>query len=312
MHSTLGNVLRSISHPSQEDWDEMVPYAVYAINTSAPRTTKITPFFLMHGREAVGILDIVTKQEEKQFEKLNTCEWFTALHKARQLAAQRDGEARGVKSEESNFKGAVKTPSDSPRFEEGDLVLVKFTKTRLGKSTKLLPKQQGPYRIIKIEDGTTAVLENIHNSRDQRKRHLSLVVPFKGKVEEVVGDDEWDVQEIMDEKEEQGEKFYLCRFRGYSKDQDEWIPASRVNAPILKEKWEKNKVSNRVQVARVFQMRKVGEQEEFLIAEDEDIGPEGYIWLTREKVQNPEVLDTFVTGGDVELVEHHNRANTSE
>ena len=36
----------------EEDWDELLDPALFAIRTSVQESTKFSPFFLMHGREA--------------------------------------------------------------------------------------------------------------------------------------------------------------------------------------------------------------------------------------------------------------------
>ena len=36
----------------EEDWDELLDPVLFAIRTSVQESTKFTPFFLMHGREA--------------------------------------------------------------------------------------------------------------------------------------------------------------------------------------------------------------------------------------------------------------------
>lgn len=153
MHGTLGNIVRALASPDQSDWDLVLGYAAFAINTSKPRTTKTTPFMLMHGREPRTVLDATLDTPTPR--PLAHAEWFERLKKARMLAATADGEARGCNQAEPPVS----------RFNRGDLVLVKFTGSRPGRSTKLAPRQQGPFRVTDIEHGVTALLENVPSTR---------------------------------------------------------------------------------------------------------------------------------------------------
>ena len=52
-HSTLHQMLRNYIAPDQSNWDEFLPHVQLAYNTSVHEGTKFTPYFLMHGREAI-------------------------------------------------------------------------------------------------------------------------------------------------------------------------------------------------------------------------------------------------------------------
>ena len=53
MNRTIGPTLAAYVNRSHTNWDEVVPFAAFAINTAVQETTGFAPFELVHGRTAV-------------------------------------------------------------------------------------------------------------------------------------------------------------------------------------------------------------------------------------------------------------------
>lgn len=197
------------------------------------------------------------------------------LTKVRKLAAEADGLARGCD----------KIRNQSTRFSPGDLVLVKFSGSRPGRSTKLQPRQQGPFRIVEVEHGVTALLQNVQRPKDTLRRHFSHLVPFRGTTESP-GDDEWEVECIVDEEQAaDGHLRYLVRWKGYP--EPSWVTAEDLHAPALLREWRKKSKDKKVEVARFIDKREGEEGVEFLVAIQADVGPEDYVWLPQRKINTP-------------------------
>ncbi len=287
MHGTLFSVLRCLGNPDQGNWDLMLPYATHAINTSVSETTGFTPFYLLYGREPFGLVDIVV---ENTPENLARFQWWEALRAARAVAARRDAQARGVQEDRDNVPDVLQV---------GDLVLVKFTRAAPGKSKKLLPKQQGPYRVTAIRDGTTVQLQSLKDPGDTLERHASLLVRFHG--DPAIGDDEWEIDEILDEKMVDGVPHYLVHWKGYPSEENSWLPVSRLddeagtNTLLIawrKDKGDKGKEEEKISVERIISSREEDGVTLYQVAE-EDAGPSEYLWVTAEQMSNPEVLENF-------------------
>ena len=52
-------MLRTTVTGNQTTWEDKVPYALMAYRTAVHNTTKFTPFFLVHGREAYIPIDVI-------------------------------------------------------------------------------------------------------------------------------------------------------------------------------------------------------------------------------------------------------------
>ena len=51
-NKTLMEMLSMFVSSHQKDWDEYLPYVVHAYRTSVHDSTRESPFYLMHGRDA--------------------------------------------------------------------------------------------------------------------------------------------------------------------------------------------------------------------------------------------------------------------
>ena len=137
---TLETIIRAQINPSQDDWDEHLPMAEYAINDSPSDTTKFTPFELMYGMNPRKPIDMTDKQSVTP-----AAEEYVEIIK-NQISRAR---SNIVKAQESQ-----KTQADKHRrehdFKEGDQVYLSTKNLTLSTANrKLSPKWVGPFKIIK-------------------------------------------------------------------------------------------------------------------------------------------------------------------
>lgn len=215
------------------------------------------------------------------------------------MTARLEGLARGADI------GAPVTSTSQPTGEArkvsdlgvGDLVLVKFKKTGKGKIRKLSPQQQGPYRVVSLHNDV-ATVERVDNAKDKLTRHVNDLTRFTGTPEEVAGDGEYEVEKIVQERVRGRRREYLVRWAGYGEDADLWLPESKLKgATKVLDQWKREKEDSTRAVPSLLHAVRVVEQqgEKYLIAADEDMGPEDYVWVTRDQVDNPTDLDKFIS-----------------
>jgi transposase InsO family protein len=273
-HRTLGNILRSLGSPDQSDWDILLQYAAFAINTATPRTTRQSPFFLMYGRHPRTVVDLIAELEPDPAIDLD--EWWQRLTKAREVAAALEGKCRGVTKEP--------TQNLSP-LSIGELVMVKFKATRRGKSTKLMPRQQGPYRVVAIRDGVTADLQSVKDQTDQITRHISHLVTYRGTEESQ--DDEWEIEEILDERIFRRSRQFLVSWKGFPEDSNSWVNEKDLSAPVLLEAWNQKKAKEKkVNDSRLIRSKVVKRKRYWLVAREQDHGPDDYEWHSEDAILN--------------------------
>ena len=186
-----------------------------------------------------------------------------------------------------------------------DQFFVKYTRSPKARSLKLLPKRQGPFTIRQIaRDGVTAVLDRGDGSSSSIRRHFSTLVPITGDLDLIGHDGDWEVEKIVDERVYDGVREFLVRWRNYPPEMDRWVPETDVQAAEAIAAYRASVAADavrRIYVFEVFDVRGANEDEEFLVATAEGVGPRDYVWLSRSRVANPDILDTFVrSGGGVE------------
>jgi hypothetical protein len=283
MHADLEMCLRCITEPDQSRWDLDLPYVEFALNTTWTRTTGETPFFLWTGRQPRTLVDLVVRTP---FTRDDQDVWLTKLLLARRVAAAQSGFARGITPPELRVE-AEEEVIDAVKV--GDLVMIKFTGGKDGKATKLLARQQGPYRVIAVRDGVTAKLQHVQREKDIVERHAKYLVPVDEQMLDEAGDDEFEVEGIQDEAVVEGETKFLVKWKGFPEDRNTWATEEQlVNAPEILEAWrakQSQKDQEAVVVDRVVDQRIHGGVEEFLVADHAEDGPDQYVWLKRRAIR---------------------------
>jgi hypothetical protein len=194
------------------------------------------------------------------------------------------------------------------------LVLVRFSGTGEGRSSKLSPLYQGPFKVISVRNGNTAILANVRNPADRIERHFERLVRFRGSLGEAEGQDEWEISAIVDEAFESGEALFLVRWRGLPPGSDSWVREADLFADNLLREWRakhpaakpstgrkqsrikgrKLKAKELLTVERVVAHRGTERNMMFQVAAGEDCGPDDYVWVREEQVANPEKLVAYL------------------
>ena len=144
-NQTLANSLSHYVQESQKDWDQWIPYVVFAYNTTPHTSTGETPFFLMYGRDPeVPMEDILVPRKISYF--LDD-KYEEEVHLRLKLAHQ-EAQTQLEKSFQQ-MKIAHDKGTKLPTFKVGDTVYLKVGNVKVGVGRKLAPKWNGPYIITR-------------------------------------------------------------------------------------------------------------------------------------------------------------------
>lgn len=136
-----------------DNWDEHLEAVLFGIRTSVQQSTKYTPFFLMHGREA---------RLPSEVDGLNPIQIPSQPPDVTSIIAH----LARIKEEvfpvaESNIKQAQKKQKEQyrrrkgitkPGFKVGDVVLRMNMLKRTKKGHKMEDTWLGPYKVIEVTD----------------------------------------------------------------------------------------------------------------------------------------------------------------
>jgi len=151
-HRTLVEYIRHFINDEQSDWDEWVPYAMFAYNTTPHTATGFTPFELVYGRQA----ELPTTLSKAPAMHYNIEDYAQEL-KERIRAANKIAR-ENVKIEKEKAKKQYDKRTHIAKFRVGDQVLLYDETVRRGRAKKLEALWIGPYVIIKkLSDVTYAV-----------------------------------------------------------------------------------------------------------------------------------------------------------
>lgn len=170
VNKVLEDTIRHFVSPRQDDWDEYLDGAEFAINNAMHESTKNTPFFLNSGQHPLTPATMETDSHVPSAK-----EWLLRLHDS----------VRSAKLCLEAAQQRMKATADgrrreAPAYQRGDKVLLQTKNLNL-KSTgtkKLLPKWIGPFSIVKVVNEVVVELDLPIPLRIHPTFHTSLVKPY--------------------------------------------------------------------------------------------------------------------------------------
>jgi hypothetical protein len=148
-NKSLKDMLLHFVNNRHDDWDDYLPFVLFAYRTSVHSSTHETPFYLMHGRDATLPLEMLLKLNRKSDCEPNDyrTKITVKLRDAFQLAFSNMHAAQEAQKYQYDKR------SNLQKFNVGDKVYMTTVVVQPQQSRKFTPKWQGPYRITqKISD----------------------------------------------------------------------------------------------------------------------------------------------------------------
>jgi hypothetical protein len=166
-HRVLAEYLRHYVNEAQTNWDEWVPFATYAYNTSEHSATGYTPFELVFGHPS-SLLSALRSEPSPQY---NYDDYVSELKGRLQTAnhvAKKNLIASKVRSKDCYDKG-----TEEMKIEVGDKFLLYDETMRRGRSRKLSSQWIGPYEVIEVNKVNATI-----KGRKLIKVHVNRLKPF--------------------------------------------------------------------------------------------------------------------------------------
>ncbi|QRW17417.1 Retrotransposable element Tf2 protein [Rhizoctonia solani] len=202
------------------DWAAWLPLAEYAYNNAKHAATGKTPFELVYGQSPVMNPSNVPANVPEADNVADTLarEWKEAK------SALRLSKERMTRNQ-----GAV------PEYLIGEKVWLDGKNVELRtNSNKLDPKRLGPFKILekisshayRLELPETLKIHDVFYVGLLSKSHKSPSQPFPEQPppETIEGEEEYEVEQIIDSKRQRGKWFYLIKWKGYSPEDNSWEP----------------------------------------------------------------------------------------
>lgn len=168
-HRDLHSVVKALCTDTGQDWEEVLPMALFAIRTARHSATTVTPFFAMYGREAKMPIDCIFPNTLER--KMHVTEYAHRLRRRMNSAFQHMREKMQMATERSrmHYSGRL----TGREIVEDDLVWLFTPRVKPGGNRKTTMWWSGPWRITqKISD----VLFRVCNHGDWNRATIDVVV----------------------------------------------------------------------------------------------------------------------------------------
>ena len=142
----MQRMLATLVKENQDDWDTMLPYVVFAYNTSTHLSTKCSPFEVIHGR--YPRIPLHLQGEGIEFDlALSPESYARGVQENLEKAYARVASNRYLRM--SKEKTYYDRKVVAANFQVGDLVLIMDTTKKKGLSKKFSKRWSGPYIVLK-------------------------------------------------------------------------------------------------------------------------------------------------------------------
>ena len=219
--------------------------AEFAINNKVHTATKISPFMANYGKELRIGGDIRKKGKVE-----SATEFVQRMKKV-----QEEAEAALKKTQEEMKRYADRGRKETEEWKKGNHVLLS-TKDLVFKerpSKKLMERYVGPYAIEEVVSSNVVKLRLPSSMRIHPVVNVSRIVRYKeqikeqkkeeGKLVEVEGVEEWEVEKILNKKRMRGVEKYLVRWKGFTVEGNTWERKKNLkNAEELIEEFKRREV----------------------------------------------------------------------
>lgn len=236
---TLEQILRSYVSHHQDDWDQHLTPTEFAINNSVSPSTQMTPFFLCSGRDPLLPASLVAPKESPV---QATNDFLSRIRNNLQISKDNLIQAQAQQAKYANEKRREE------EFKVGEEVLLSTTNFALGvqrdrPARKLQHKFAGPYKILQKISPVAYRLELPKESKIHSVFHVSLLKRYQtdtfGRnppppppIVTDEGEEEYEVEKILDKKTKYRTVYYLVKWIGYPEHDATWEKASDCkNAP---------------------------------------------------------------------------------
>jgi hypothetical protein len=238
---TLEEFLRHYISPLQDDWDEYLSMAEFAINDSVNPSTGYTPFYLEYGHHPLVAVDTLTPTVVPAADSFITNIKEAVEHAKTNL---RETHVRQAKQANKHRRDVT--------FKVGDKVRLSTVNLNLPStmSRKLAAKFAGPLTVEEVISPVTYKLKLPPTIKVHPVFHVSLLQPWRTDTEfptherptppppVVPEDNQYIVEALLDKKVENGVVKYLVRWQGWSPLDDQWVAARNIEKS-LKDDYER-------------------------------------------------------------------------
>ena len=162
VHRSLNSLLAKLVSDTQRDWVQHLPACVMAYNVSKHESTSYSPYFLMHGREAICPLDLVVNTPYDDVPS-NRNQYADELVERLKEAFRRVNDHSGNQAE--RMKRSYDANVRKSKFELEQLVWYYYPRRYRGRLPKWSRFYTGPFRVEKLLNDVNYIIKKTPTSK---------------------------------------------------------------------------------------------------------------------------------------------------
>ena len=146
-HRTLTDMLAKTTEPGGVDWDDRLPFTLFAYRASLQESTQESPFYLLYGRDPqLPTTEMLSLPKERCL--IDVGDYIEEITTHMSTAWER---AQGqVKKAQKKQKQQHDKHAHPATFSNGDRVFVYMPAKTTGKTRKFARPFHGPYRVLEV------------------------------------------------------------------------------------------------------------------------------------------------------------------
>ena len=175
----LKQALATITNQDQSNWDQLIDRCLFVYRISLNETLNDSPFHLIYGRDATLPYDLCFKRFNDKDCNISQENYVSNLITTLQKAYKKLNNRKDIYQE--NYKKYYDKTHKDIRFEINDLCMMFFPVAKKGLSQKLLPKYDGPFKVIHKLDKVTYRVESTKTGEEKRifVVHVQRMLKYK-------------------------------------------------------------------------------------------------------------------------------------
>jgi transposase InsO family protein len=190
-NGTLKQTLLMWCNEEQDNWDELLPYALFAYNTAYHTVIQEKPFYLINGRDPLLPMDIIINRTQEEFEDVHHYA-YELTQKLKQVHERVTEIYKQVNEERQSALDESKEKS----FKTGDKVWLYDPTTKVGRSRKLTLRWKGPCDVLERKSDNTYIIAYDGQSHLINRDRLRLYVSSQQEQDQYI---QSELQEVGDE-----------------------------------------------------------------------------------------------------------------
>ncbi|KAG1936368.1 gag-pol fusion protein [Pimephales promelas] len=172
-NQTLKSMLRKFVSKSGSDWDQWLPYLLFAYREVPQASTGFSPFELLYGRQVRGPLDLL--KEKWEGPKDGMCSVVQYVVQMRERLEEMTSLAQeNIRRAQQTQKVWYDKRARERSFEPGQKVLLLLPTSE----NKLLAKWHGPYEVLRKTGRVTYEISMPERGKKKQNFHVNLLKEF--------------------------------------------------------------------------------------------------------------------------------------